>query len=192
MDRRDFIDELKKRLRKLPYDEIKEAVDYYEGYFDDAGQENEDAVLSELGSPSAVAAQIIAGFAVKATKEESVKKSWRTAWLVVLTVFAAPVAVPLALAAGLLAIAFIIVISAFLLSLFAAAICLVAGGIIGVVIGILVIAQSVPTTLFLLGLGLLLLGGGAAAFIGTKTMSKKCFRWLAELVSRFILRRNSK
>ena len=55
MDRHKFIDKLKNKLRKLPYDEIKEAVDYYEGYFDDAGEESEQAVLEELGSTSAVA-----------------------------------------------------------------------------------------------------------------------------------------
>jgi len=40
MNRHEFIAQLKKKLRKLPFDEINEAVDYYEGYFDDAGEEN--------------------------------------------------------------------------------------------------------------------------------------------------------
>ena len=48
MNRVEFIDELKKKLRKLPYDEIKEAIDYYEAYFDDAGPENEQNVKEIL------------------------------------------------------------------------------------------------------------------------------------------------
>ena len=190
MNRRDFIDELKKRLRKLPYDEIKEAVDYYEGYFDDAGEENEQAVLAELGSPSAVSAQIIAGFAVRSAEDKSVKKNWRSAWLVALALFASPVAIPLALAAGLLALALVIVVSAVIFSFFAASVSMFAGSVICFVSGILVITQSIPTTIYLIGVGLVTLGAGAAIFISTKTLSKKCFGWFSKQVSRFILRGN--
>jgi len=77
MSRHDFIAQLQKKLRKLPFDEVKEATDYYEEYFDDAGEENEQAVLEELGSPSAVASHIIANFAVKeADTEESGNKNY--------------------------------------------------------------------------------------------------------------------
>ena len=65
MNKHEFINQLKKHLRKLPFDEIKEAIDYYEQYFDDAGEENEQAVLLELGSSSAVASQLIASYAAK-------------------------------------------------------------------------------------------------------------------------------
>ena len=193
MDRRKCIDKLKNKLRKLPYDEIKEAVDYYEGYFDDAGEENEQAVLEELGSPSAVASQIIATFAVKEVDTEVFgKKNWRNAWLVVLALFAAPIAVPIALSVGMVAVALIITLASVLFSFFAAGFALVIGGIASIAAGLLVIFQSFPTTLFYAGVGLLLVGIGAAIVIGTIALSRKCFSWLTKMIGGFILRRKTK
>jgi len=192
MNRHDFIDELKRRLRKLPYDEIKEAIDYYEGYFDDAGEENEQAVLSELGAPSAVASQIIASFAVKeAGTVVSGKKGWRYTWLAVLALFASPVAIPLAVAAGAVVVSLIIALSAVLFSFFAAGASIFITGFACFIAGFLVVFQSIPTTLLLLGVGLMLLGIGAAIFIATMKLSRKCFGWLAKKVGSFVLRRKA-
>lgn len=58
MDRAQFMDQLKKLLSDISEAERLEALDYYENYFDDAGPENEAAVIRELGSPGKVAAII--------------------------------------------------------------------------------------------------------------------------------------
>jgi len=193
MSRNEFLNELKKKLRKLPYDEIKEAVDYYEGYFSDAGEENEQAVLDELGSPSAVASQIIANFAVKeADTEKSGKKNWRTMWLVILSLFASPIAIPVVLSVGIVVLSLIIVLLAILFSFFISGIALFFGGAASIVAGFLVIFQSVPTTLFYLGAGLIFMGVGAAITIGTAILSQICFRLLTKKIGGFILRRKSK
>jgi len=192
MNRHEFISELKGKLRKLPYDEITEAIDYYEGYFDDAGEENEQATLEELGSPSAIAAQIIANFAVKeASAEKPRNKSWQSTWLVILALFASPIALPLILAAGAVALALIISLSAVLLSFIASGVAIVVAGLASVIAGILVIAQSFPTTLLCLGVGLLLLGVGAAIAMATTLLSKKCYGWLTKRIGGFILRRKA-
>ena len=193
MNKSKFIEELKKRLGKLPYDEVKEAIDYYEGYFDDAGEENEQAVLAELGSPASVASQIIASYAVKeAEAEGSGKKNWRTSWLVILALFASPIAVPLAVAAGAVALSLIIALSAVIFSFFATGAAIFVSGLACIIVGMLVIFQSVPTTLFVAGIGLMLLGIGAAIFISTLKLSKKCFKWLTKMIGSFILRRKVK
>ena len=189
MSRNEFISELKTRLRKLPYDEVTEAVNYYEEYFDDAGAENEQAVLAELGSPAAVAAQIITSSAVKSVDEQkSAKKSWQSAWLVILALFASPVALPLAIAVGAVALALVISLSAVIFSFFAAGIAMLAGGVACVIAGILVITQSFATTLYVIGAGLALLGAGTATVIATMALAKICFGWLTRLVSRFVLK----
>jgi len=192
VNRSDFIDELKIRLRKLPYDEIKEAVDYYEEYFDDAGGENEQSVLTELGSPAAVSSQIIAGFAVKGAGVKSAKKNWASAWLVILAISASPVAVPLAIAAGAVALAFIIAISALIFSFFAAGVALIAGGLVSIVACVMVVVQSPPTTVFLLGVGLATAGAGTAVVTATVALARKCFGWLTKQVGSFILRGKTK
>lgn len=58
MNRAQFMEQLKRLLSDIPESERQEALDYYENYFDDAGEENEAAVIRELGSPGKVAAII--------------------------------------------------------------------------------------------------------------------------------------
>ena len=55
MKRREFIEELEDRLRHLPYKDRKEAIKFYEEYFDEAGSENEQTVINELSSPAHIA-----------------------------------------------------------------------------------------------------------------------------------------
>ncbi len=63
MKRKEYMERLEQLLLVLPYEEREEALQYYNDYFDDAGVENEDRVIRELGSPEEVAAKIRAGFA---------------------------------------------------------------------------------------------------------------------------------
>ena len=61
MNRLEFMKELARLLDDLPREEKIEILKYYNGYFDDAGQENEAAIIEELGSPAKVAASVKAG-----------------------------------------------------------------------------------------------------------------------------------
>lgn len=61
MNRIEFMTKLEALLRNVSVDERKEAIQYYNDYFDDAGSENEDEVIKDLGSPERVAATIKAG-----------------------------------------------------------------------------------------------------------------------------------
>lgn len=55
MTKLEFIKELESLLPDIPSEEREEALRYYNGYFDDAGEENEDEIIKELGSPERVA-----------------------------------------------------------------------------------------------------------------------------------------
>ena len=58
MNRQEFFRRLEYLLRGISENERMDALAYYSDYFDDAGVENEEQVIQELGSPEAVA-QII-------------------------------------------------------------------------------------------------------------------------------------
>lgn len=58
MNREVFLFKLEQLLYDIPKEERDEAMDYYRGYFDDAGAENEAVVLQELESPQAIADSI--------------------------------------------------------------------------------------------------------------------------------------
>ena len=58
MNREEFLSQLERLLYDIPAQEREEALEYYNGYFDDAGKEKEAEVIQELGSPGKVAAII--------------------------------------------------------------------------------------------------------------------------------------
>lgn len=58
MNRQEFMRRLEYLLRSIPESERADALAYYNDYFDEAGIENEQQVIQELGSPETVA-QII-------------------------------------------------------------------------------------------------------------------------------------
>lgn len=58
MDRAQFMQQLERLLSDISEAERQEALDYYESYFDDAGEAQEAEVIQELGSPGKVAAII--------------------------------------------------------------------------------------------------------------------------------------
>ena len=61
MTKLEFIAALRAKLHMLSKEEREDAVQFYEEYFDEAGPENEQAVIDELGSPDAVAEKILSG-----------------------------------------------------------------------------------------------------------------------------------
>ncbi len=63
MSRLEFMKQLARLLDDLPREEKIEILKYYNGYFDDAGVENEASIVQELGSPEKVAAEVKAGMA---------------------------------------------------------------------------------------------------------------------------------
>lgn len=58
MNRVGFMGQLEGLLADIPAAEKEEALQYYNDYFDDAGEENEENVIRSLGSPSKVAENI--------------------------------------------------------------------------------------------------------------------------------------
>jgi hypothetical protein len=61
MTRQEYLRELKRLLTPLPVEEQEEALEYYRGYFDDAG--NDEEVMKEFGSPEELAQSIVSRFA---------------------------------------------------------------------------------------------------------------------------------
>ena len=58
MNRESFLKELSFLLSDLEEDEKKEALQYYQDYFDEAGPEREQEILAHIGSPEKAASEI--------------------------------------------------------------------------------------------------------------------------------------
>ena len=61
MRREEFMTELASLLQDISAEERAEAMQYYNDYFDDAGEDQEEAIVEQLGSPAKVAAEVRAG-----------------------------------------------------------------------------------------------------------------------------------
>ncbi|MCL2864184.1 MAG: DUF1700 domain-containing protein [Lachnospiraceae bacterium] len=189
MNRAEFMFALGKLLADIPYEERCEALAYYENYFEDAGSENEAAVIQELGSPQKVAEIIRADFgeeiggekdtagefgergftdarfenySTPAVKEETWGSSSKVILLIVLGIFAFP------FIAGLFGtlVGLVASLVGVLAALVVAAGSIAVAGIGLVIGGFASLAYSFPVALMLLGSGLILLVIGTILTIG--------------------------
>lgn len=62
MNRQEFLRELENHLAGIPKQEREDALEYYQNYFEEAGAENEQSVIEELGSPQKVAQSILENY----------------------------------------------------------------------------------------------------------------------------------
>lgn len=69
MSKNEFLDRLAWLLADISPEERDAALTYYREYIEDAGAENEEAVLQELGSPEEIAAAIKEDPAYKASRQ---------------------------------------------------------------------------------------------------------------------------
>lgn len=58
MKKEEFLRQLEYLLQDIPEDDKRDAIDYYRDYLEEAGPEQEDAVLEEFGSPERIASVI--------------------------------------------------------------------------------------------------------------------------------------
>lgn len=79
MNKETYLEALKREIAALPADEQESALQYYADYFDDAGPENEQRVITELGRPEELGAFIRSKFScVPAKIPENQKEKEKT------------------------------------------------------------------------------------------------------------------
>ena len=190
MNKKQFLYELWGELERIPPQEREEAMRYYEEYLEDAGPEREQEALEELGTPKEVAAQILADAVVKDLEQpvKSAKQGFSRVWMVLLAVFASPIALPVAAVIAALALVLVTVAVALVLAVICAGIGLVLGGALTAAGGLMVLAQSPATTLCFAGAGLAGIGAGIFICLGGFWLGRKSLAGLARLFGRWLKR----
>ncbi len=158
MNRKEYMKLLYSRLAGLPPEERDAAMLYYEEYFEDAGGQNEDKVIDELGNPESLAAQILAENTIRQTKKAkpTARKGLSALWVVILGILALPAALPFILIAMGILIAFACGVFGLLIAIAALTLSLIIGGII-------MLGHAIPLLLFNTGGGLFALGASLIA-----------------------------
>lgn len=187
MNKDEFLAGLKKALRRLPPADAEDAMEYYREYLEDAGPENEAAALTAWGSPERVAAQISAEYAMRRVDEQpSAKKGLSTAWVVILAIFASPLAIPLAAVLACLMLVLVLVLASLIAALGIISVSLAAGGVMTFVMSLFLLFSNFKTAVFYLGAGLFLTGTGVLLAPPAVWLSRKGFGLIAKLFGKIL------
>lgn len=192
MNREEFISKLKLKLANLPKEEIENALNYYNEYFDEAGKENEFYVLKELGSSSKIASQIIANYTINDINKspKSAKKGILSLKIALKALFASSIALPAVMCISILSFIFIVLAVLVSICIIVTAVTALAVGAMSIVFGV-ALMLDIPTAIFFIGIGISILGVGIILGAFFKIVSKVSFGWIAKFVSRTLLRRNN-
>ena len=188
MLRYEYLRKLDRLLKKLPDDERREAMAWYEEYFEEAGPENEEEVINRLGSPKLVAAGIRADIAMKEFEEKDgpkIKKGISAVWVIILSVFALPIGLPIAIAMFAAIFSLLMAVIAVLISLYATALGLGLGGVIVFFASFAVGFQNITGGVFYFGASLFMMGGGTLLFLLSTWVGRVSVKGLARLIDRF-------
>lgn len=196
MNRIEFMTELAALLQDVPEEERRDAMQYYNDYFDDAGEEQEQQVITELESPAKVAEKIKADLTEQRNgespdeaahqqtaqggyeyqKEPEENKPWSSNILKVILIIAillvgAPVIIPLALAVVLTALACVAALFAFFIAIVVGFAAIAIVGVSLVIAGLAAMVPEIAVGLALFGTGLIL---GVIGTVGTIAGIKLC------------------
>lgn len=190
MTKKEYMKKLAYQLRRLPKKDYDKAMDYFEEYFEDAGTEHEQKAIQDLGTPEEAASALILELAQEnaAKPPKTMKRRFSALWIAVLALFAAPIALPLAL--GILAVigAVILGILAVVGGILISALAAVAGSILGIIGGIAIIPQTFGGGLITIGFSLMMIGCGILVTYFTILLARWLIVKLAGLLGRLVRR----
>lgn len=181
MTKTEYMKILTHNLRRLPKEDYDRAIEYFEEYFAEAGPENEQQAIADLGSPDEAAKALIVDLAAQNIKEKpkTMKGGLSALWIAVLAVCSAPDTLPIAicLLAVIAVVLFCVGIALFCVVISAVAVA--ASGILTLFGGIVLLFRSLGDGLCNIGLGLFSTGLGILFVYGAILL----FKWLIRKAS---------
>ena len=199
MTRQEYMEELKKYLKRLPQEDFDNAIEYFSEYFEEAGPEKEQQVMRELGEPKEAARELFLNLLQESVEKDQdiveekatvLKGKRRSPGKIILLVFLVLCASPVSLA--LLAFVFavlcavILTVAAVIFSIAITGIAAIAGGIVTIGVGVSLILKSAAAACMMVGGGFLMTGLGILAGLLTVYICKWCANGIGRLVNRLV------
>ena len=198
MNRQDFMIALRGELAKLPPEEITDATEFYEEYFDEvmdsldlSGMTEEEAAaerakaeaeaVQQLGSPKAIANQIKAEYASKilegnedaSGKKPSVGHKLSAVWWIIIGICSAPVSIPVAIGLVCVVCGILTGMVGLIFGIFAAIAGLIIGSFTAMAVGISSLSISPAAGAMFIGGGLMGIALAAAGLVGAVLIIKE-------------------
>ena len=178
MTKTEYLKQLERHLRKLPAEDYGNAMEYFREYFDEMGEEETSQAIAELGTPKEAAAEMVARLLDEQVVDNakkgvlfSIKNNIASA---VLLICAAPIGLPLLIAALALILAAVVVAASILISGFAVSLALLLAGIKLLIRGFMAMTVAFSGGLLLSGLARASIGCGFLLFV----LVVYCGKWL--------------
>ncbi len=191
MNKTEYLKRLESCLKHLPKEDRLDAIHYYEEYFEDMGVDETTDITSRIDPPEAIAREIINNCTEKRIEDQKekggIKNSTLVIWMIILGIFASPIAIPLAIVAIMCLFAIIIVIFSLVLAIAAVSVALLVSGI--AIFLLMIPAPGFGGKIFCIGCGLICLGVGLLLMIATILFGEVCIRGIAALFKRIFLRK---
>lgn len=169
MSKEEYLQSLQKNLIRMSTEEKEDAVRYYREYFDEAGPENEQKVIDELGSPVMLARKLSAECAVR----EENTHTGSNILTIILAICSFPVWFPLAIILAVLVFVLILLAFIFAFCFLITGAALVFSGVVGAIGGLVLLFSDFANALTSLGSGLALAGGGILLFVLSRFLTRK-------------------
>ena len=166
MTKTEYLNQLQKYLRRLPHEDYENTMEYFTEYFEEVGEDDIERAIAELGTPKEAASELIGQLLERQTDGEEDKNMSlrRNLLLSGLAILAAPIGIPLLIAAVAVLGAGVVCIAALL-------VCGASIGLSGFLVGGVVLVRgcaaltaSLPGALVLIGMALFVIGAGIAFF----------------------------
>lgn len=180
-----YIKELERKLRKMPASEKNEAILYYKEYLVDSGIDTYEEAVYQVGSPTKVAAKVMAEHYLKDAERPVVqpeRNRWKVVMAVIAAIFAIPIALPLAI--GLLLVILVILFCIFLIIalFFLVSVLFFITALASIIMSIPTFVVHFYTAIFMIGSGLAALGVGIYMFQFSQFLARKSYQGLLALV----------
>ncbi|MCR4991767.1 MAG: DUF1700 domain-containing protein [Lachnospiraceae bacterium] len=193
MDKQTFLQELDYRLRHMPEEDKLDAIEYYSEYIDDLNLPPDSDICIHLGSPKEVARQIIADTTEKKIDEQQEKNTTKgfgsILWLVILGIFASPIALPLAIAAIVLIFAGVVTIGSIIFAFGVSGFACVISGILITIVSLT--AAGLAQKFIVLGCGLFVIGLGIMFLLGTAALARALVSLISSIIKKRLLKKKS-
>lgn len=191
MNKNEFMKKLEHSLKHIPKEDREDALTYYREYFEEMGADDNFDVTAEIGKPEDIAKDIIANCTQKHINEQKekggIKNSATTIWMIILAIFASPIAIPLALTAVLLLLAFLLVLFSLVFAIAVTGLAFVVTGLI--ILFLTFAAPGFAQKLVCAGSGLACLGVGLLFLVAMILFGNLCIRGIANLFKTLFLRK---
>ena len=164
MNKKQFLEAIRNRIKGLPENDIDKSLDYYSEMIDDRVEDGmtEEEAVAALGTVDEIVAQILNDIPLpKLVKEKVSPKRSLSAWEILLLVLGFPLWFPLLIACASIVFSIYIVIWSVVISLYAVNFTVLISGLACIAAGVLFFVTAKPVSaIYIMGIGFLCLGFG--------------------------------